>query len=77
MLDIEDSMLKQLESADYEGFVKIGAEYADAVISGDSEYNESMKALMLNLEKTTKVNSFEGQDDYLEAHYNLYTGLAN
>lgn len=77
MLDIEDSMLKHLESADFEGFIKIGAEYADAVISGDSDYNESVKALISALEKTTKINTFEGQDDYLDAHYNLYNELAN
>src|SRR5205823_12822422 len=32
MLDIEDGMLSNLKSADFEGFVKIGIEYADAVI---------------------------------------------
>lgn len=77
MLDIEDSMLKELESADYEGFIKIGAEYADVILRGDTEYNESMKALMTTLEKSSKLNSFEGQEDAVEAHFNLYTELAN
>ena len=77
MLDIEDSMLKHLESGDFEGFIKIGAEYADAVVSGDSDYDESVQALITTLGKTTKINSFKEADNYLDAHFNLYTELAN
>ncbi len=77
MLDIEDSMLKHLESGDFEGFVRIGAEYADAVISGDNDYDESVQALITTLGKTTKINSFKEHDNYLDAHFNLYTELTN
>lgn len=37
MLDVEDGMLSNLESGDYEGFIKIGAEYSDIVINADKE----------------------------------------
>src|SRR5205085_1058674 len=58
MLDIDDTMLKSLESADFEGFVKMGVEYADAVIKVEDGNSESMNALIATLEKSTKLNTF-------------------
>lgn len=78
MLDIDDSMLKNLESADFEGFVKMGVEYADAVIKGeDSEKSESMTALIKALEKSKTFNTFYSMENAMDAYYDLYTGLAN
>src|SRR5690606_36548853 len=45
MIDIEDSMLDNLKSADIEGFIKIGIEYADAVIKAEEEFSESLNSL--------------------------------
>ncbi len=39
MIDIEDSMLNHLKSADFEGFIMLGAEYSDAVIKADDEFD--------------------------------------
>lgn len=77
MIDIEDDMLTHLESADYEGFVKIGVEYADAVIKAGEESNESLNALFAGLENNKKVTTFSGGDDYADSYYNLYNELAN
>jgi starch synthase len=77
MLDIDDKMLKPLESADFEGFIKIGVEYADAVIKADEPNNESMAALLTIVEKSNKMNYFAGKEDFVDAYYNLYTDLAS
>ncbi|MFN3403276.1 MAG: glycogen/starch synthase [Cytophagaceae bacterium] len=75
MLDIEDKMLLNLKSADFEGFVKIGIEYADAVIKAEEKYSESLSKVLETINKGTKINSLE-EDDNFEAYYNFYNELA-
>lgn len=76
MLDIEDKMLSQLKTADYEGFIKIGIEYADAVIKADDQYNESLQKLLKQVEKNTKLNSFE-EETMADSYFNFYNELVN
>jgi starch synthase len=77
MLDVDDKMLKLLESADFEGFVKIGVEYADAVICAENPNSESMNALIKTLEKNKKMNSFSEIENHFDAYFELYNELAN
>jgi len=77
MLDIDDKMLKLLETADFEGFVKIGVEYSDAVICAENPNSESMDALVKTLEKTKKMNSFKDIENHVDAYYDLYNELTN
>lgn len=77
MLDIDEKMLKPLETADFEGFIQIGVEHADAVIKGEDPNNESMVALMKNLDKNKKVKAFAGMDNYLDAYFDLYNDLTS
>ena len=73
MLDIEDGMLGALKTADYEGFVKLGAQFSDLVsVAGD---NKKLEGLIKKL-KEKKVETIEKDDNYTESFYNLYTGLA-
>ncbi len=76
MLDIEDSMLSNLESADYEGFIKIGAQYADAVIKAGDEFKENLDELFSTFDKEKKVDTIEKGEDFEESYFNLYTELA-
>ena len=76
MMDIEDSMLKNLKSADFAGFIKTGAEYADAVIRAEEEATKSLSNLFSEIEQGKTVNTIEKDDDFLESYYNLYTELA-
>lgn len=75
MIDIEDSMLNNLKSADFEGFIKIGVEYADAVIKAEDEYSESLNALLSSCGNEKKIDSFEKNDSYLDSYFNLYNEL--
>jgi starch synthase len=76
MLDVEDSMLSPLESADFEGFIKIGAQYADSVIKAEEEYNASLEELFSSIEKDKKVDTIENGDDFAESYFNFYNELA-
>ena len=73
MLDIEDSMLNNLRSADYDGFIKIGVEYADAVIKSE----EDIADLENLLEDGMKVDTIENDESFSDSYYNLYNQLVD
>ncbi|WP_339925386.1 glycogen/starch synthase [uncultured Cyclobacterium sp.] len=76
MVDIDDTLLAPLKSKDYEGFVKLGMEYADVVVKGE-DISESLAAMIQesSKEKQFEINSDE-QDELFESYYNIYTDLA-
>lgn len=76
MLDVEDKMLTNLKSADYEGFIKIGAQYADAVIKTGEPGNESLNKLFDSIEKENKLNVFEEDENLVDSYFNFYNELA-
>ncbi len=75
MMDIEDSMLSNLKSADYQGFIKIGAEYADVVIKSDEDNADDLDKLFAELDSDKKINTIEKNDDFLDSYFNLYNEL--
>jgi starch synthase len=73
MLDIEDTMLGHLKTGDYEGFIKLGAQWADVVnVAGDGK---KLDGLVKKI-KEKKVSTIEKDEDYTEEFYNIYTELA-
>jgi starch synthase len=66
-------MLSSLKTADYEGFVKLGAQFADVVSM--AEDNKKLEGLFKKI-KEKKVETIEKSDTYTESFYNLYTELA-
>lgn len=75
MMDISDSMLENLKTADFAGFIKTGAQYADAVIRAEEEVNEGLNNLLEEIEKQKTVNTIEKDDNFLDSYYNLYNEL--
>lgn len=77
MMDIEDEMLTALSSADYEGFIKIGAMYADATIKSESQFKNGLNTLFASLEKKEEflIDTIEKDGNYEESYYNLYNDL--
>ncbi|MCG8473981.1 MAG: glycogen/starch synthase [Cytophagales bacterium] len=73
MLDIEDEMLSPLHSTDFDGMIKIGAQYADAVYTSGEEYGEELKALVEKLDQVKAVNT---EEDFVDVYYNLYNEIA-
>ncbi|UXP33111.1 glycogen/starch synthase [Reichenbachiella agarivorans] len=75
MMDIDESMLDHLRSADFEGFVRLGMEYADAVIKSKEEAGDIIDKLINNAPKNKKVETIQKDANYLDSYYNLYNEL--
>jgi len=74
MIDIDDSMLGPLKTGDYEGFVKMGLEYSDAVINANEESSESFDKLMNDM-SGKRVDISEKDENFEESYFNLYNDL--
>lgn len=74
MMDIEDSMLQNLESADYQGFIKLGMEFSDAIIK--AEENSTLNGMFEEMTEQKKFEVIEKDDDFTDSYYNLYNELA-
>ena len=72
MMDIEDKMLGNLKTADYEGFIKMGVEFSDAVIVAGE--NKKIKGLFSKM-KEKKVETINKSENYTESYFNLYNEL--
>lgn len=72
MLDIEDSMLGNLKTGDFEGFIKLGMEFSDAVIAEEEhkKFEPLFKAV-----KEKKVEKIQKDDNFTESYFNLYNEL--
>ena len=73
MIDMEDSTLAPLKSGDFKGFIKIGAQYSDAVISGEDESNKALGNLLSEID----ASYVEGDEKGVDTYYNLYNELAS
>ena len=71
MLDIEDSMLNNLKSADYDGFIRVGLEYADAVIKAE----EDIAHLDGLLEGDKKLDTIGKSEGFSDSYFDLYNQL--
>ncbi|MEO1050348.1 MAG: glycogen/starch synthase [Bacteroidota bacterium] len=73
MIDIEDDMLNNLKSADYNGFIKLGVEFSDVIINaGEDKIIEELG----DLNDDKKIDTIEHQEEtYLDSYFNLYNEL--
>ena len=74
MMDIEDSMLDNLKSADYKGFIKLGMEFSDAIIK--AEENSTINGMFEEMTEEKKFEVIEKDDNFTDSYYNLYNELA-
>jgi starch synthase len=70
---IEDDMMGSIASADYEGFIKIGVEYSDAIITTQEEKIEIFNKIIDEL--PNKDLRYIAEND-IDAYNVLYTELA-
>jgi starch synthase len=73
MLDVEDNMLNNLDSADYEGFIKLGMEFSDAVIR--AEDSSDINKLFNDSAKEKKPESIDQEEQFLDSYFDLYNEL--
>ena len=76
MVDISDENLANLRSADFEGFIKIGCQYADVVVKANEAVNESLN-IILNELPDKKIDAAIEDANVTETYFNLYTELSN
>jgi starch synthase len=75
MLDIEDDMLSTLNTLDYDGFIKLGMEYSDAVIKSKEEMGESLQLLIEDIKEGKKVDTIEKSENFTDSYLELYNEL--
>ena len=75
MLDIDDSMLTELQSSDCDGFVKCGMKYADSVIKTNEDFGDSMNATFNEYMKTKDISTVSADETLLDSYYELYNKL--
>ncbi len=76
MMDIDDKMLIGLGSGDFEGFIKIGIEYADAVIKNGEDFSEKINKLFKSIPREKKIDIADKGEKLADSYYNLYNELA-
>lgn len=80
MLDIEDSMLNHLSTADFEGLIKIGVQYADVVLKRSEPYSESLDQLLSAMQGGDQKRLAEidhENEDWVENYMSIYKELAS
>jgi starch synthase len=75
MIDIEDGMLDLLKTANFEGFIKIGMQYADATSNADGQASASFKALIKSLSEGNDISDIKQDENFEESYYKLYNEL--
>lgn len=75
-LDIEDEMLQNLRTLDYEGFIRMGVEYADLVVKADEDFSESINQILDELPEK-KIDLKEESANVTDAYYHLYNDLVS
>ena len=73
MLDIEDSMLEDFSSANYDGFIRTGMNYADVVVHANNFEDEALEVLLK--ENNTSVEKVAADEESIENYYELYSDL--
>jgi starch synthase len=76
LMDIEDEMLTQIDSADYEGFLKIGIEYSDSILTTTEDLLEKYNPIFNEFpEKTIQhIATDEHFENNIYNHYNALLG---
>lgn len=76
MVDINDEMISTLQSADYQGFIKIGLQYADAVIKAGEDNTQEIESFFQDVAKIKRhFLAIAPDSNYSDTYYNLYHEL--
>jgi starch synthase len=72
--DVEDNMLSALDEANYNAFLKIGIQYADAVVTSQQDLTEKYQEI-LHETPQSKIRYIGLEDNFAEKHLDLYTEI--
>ena len=79
MMDIEDDMLAHLREGDFNGFMRMGLTYADAIVRAEGEYNDDLKRLITEVELSKSIECIEDTEnaECYDKYHDLYTKLTS
>jgi len=77
MIDIDDQALASLQTTDYKGFIKIGAQYSDTVVKANKNVDQTLNGLFASFTDKKITHAAEDEEDeaFSDFYYNLYTEL--
>lgn len=75
MLDITDDMLSGLSSADFFGFIKIGAENADLVVNANKDMDADLSSLLDETAKEKIAKNID-EENITDQFFDIYNELA-
>jgi starch synthase len=76
MLDIDRTALASLSTADLQGFIKLGMQYADASVKSEEVLNEEFLKLFAEFGNDTIIDVTPGSNPS-DSYYNLYHDLVS
>ena len=77
MLDIDDTMMASLKTADFSGFVKMGLEYADTVVRSDEDFSDNMNGMFREYALHKRLPQVPTDENLHSAYLALYNELAS
>ena len=76
MMDIQDNQLEALADGDYEGFIKIGMQYADLVVKSGQDFSENINTLFDEISKKADITE-QKEENYSDTFHDLYQALVD
>ncbi len=78
MVDIDESMLAHLQAANYEGFIKMAAEYADIFTRASSCLEDKMHGTLASFIGKREIMTVNAEaDNFYDVYYELYHNLVS
>jgi starch synthase len=74
MIDISDENLANLRSRDFQGFIKLGCQYADVVVKANEDLSAEISEIVESADK--KIDAQIEDENITETFFQLYTELA-
>ena len=75
--ELNEKMLKPLETLDYSGLIKIASDYSEAVIRPKEELSKIIEKTITEISPKKKIHSIDNDEKSVEAHYKLYNEILN
>lgn len=75
MIDTEEDALELLKNCDLDGFLRIGARYADLVACSNETHNERLQDIFGEIEQNKRIENLHEEHDEVERFYNIYNEL--
>jgi starch synthase len=72
MIDVDDEMLAPLELRNFEGFMRIGLEYADLILKAEDVYDRNIEVLLEEYATQKEIITVDDLNDFAEIYFNLY-----